>query len=343
MTQEHKPTLYGDTETTHTEPFDSIERVFQNERLELFTGTANPTLAHEIAEILKLEVDQPITIFNDNERRATITHNLQRRDVFVIQPTCPPFVNDYLMELLVTIDAVRRKSAAEITAIIPYFGYSRQDRDDPPGSSISARLVANMIVVAGANRLVTFDLHADQEKGFIDIPWKNLYGSDVLVPAIKRHNLSDTVVLSPDLGAVKRARAYAALLGTSKLAIVYKEKDILLGSSEALLMIGNVEDCDVVIVDDILAGGSTILKAADLAKSRGAKRIVGAVTHGQFLDDSLAKLDNSPIKKVITTDTHSHRQEVLDHPKIEVVSVAPLLAETIHRIHLGEDLNGILA
>ncbi|MBI5452549.1 ribose-phosphate diphosphokinase, partial [Candidatus Gottesmanbacteria bacterium] len=184
------------------------QSVYRDNGLQIITGLANPALAEEVGKILQHEIDKPVTLFGDGERRIVVSHSLRRKDVVIIQPTSPPDVNGHIMELLLMIDAARRASAAEITAVIPYFGYSRQDRKEQSGVPISARLVADLIQTAGANRIVTIDVHSDQEQGFTSIPWETLYGSYALVPRLKEENLDlqNTVILSPDMGGVKRTR-----------------------------------------------------------------------------------------------------------------------------------------
>lgn len=305
----------------------------------ILTGRSNTALAKKIAAILKKEVYEPISIFSDGEIRIKIAPNLRRRHVFIIQPTSTP-VNDSIMELILMIDAAKRASGSEIIAVVPYYGYSRQDRKEMPRVPISSSVVARMIENAGANRIVTVDIHSEQQEGFVSSPWDNLYGSYALIPAIKAKRLKDLVVASPDKGGVTRATGYAKLLNASGIAIVYKERDVAVNNqSEALAMIGDVRGKDVLLVDDMIDTGGTIVSAASHIKQSGAKSVRVAVTHGLFSGKALERISNSPIEEVIVTDTINLREEVIKNPKIAVVSVAPLLAEAIKRIQSGESIS----
>ena len=305
----------------------------------LVSGRANPELARNIAKYLKKDLFEPVSIFADGEVRVKIPPNLRRRHVFIIQPTCPP-VNDHLMELIFMIDAAKRSSAREVTVVIPYFGYSRQDRKEMPHVPISASVVASMIMNAGADRVLTVDIHSEQQQGFIRGPWDNLYGSYTLVPAVKKRKLRDLVVASPDKGGMTRALGYARRLGATGVAVVYKERDVNINNkSEALEMIGKVEGKNVIIVDDMIDTGGTIVNAASYIKKKGAKSIRVLTTHGLFSENSLDRIDSSQIDEVITTDTINHREEVRKHKKITTISVAPLLAEAIRRIETGESIS----
>ncbi len=309
------------------------------------TGRSNPKLAKEVGSLLGVEVHTPVTVFSDGEIRVRIVPNIRRRNVYIIQPTCMPEVNNYIMELTLMIDAARRASASEIIAVVPYFGYSRQDRKEMPRVPISSSLVANIIESAGADRIVTIDIHSEQQEGFVDCPWDNLHGSYSLIPAIKAMHLGNNlVVASPDKGGVLRATAYAKLLNASGLAIAYKERDINLNDSlsESQTLIGDVKGKDVLLVDDLVSTGGTIISAANYIKQKGAKSVRAAVTHGLFTGSALEKINKSSIEEFITTDTIALRDDVVKHPKIMVVSVAPLLAEAIKRIESGESLSNAL-
>lgn len=308
----------------------------------LLTGTANLKLAKDVAKILGKDADETITVFADGEKRIIIPENIRRRDVFIIQPTCPP-VNDNIMELLLLIDAARRSSASEITALIPYFGYSRQDRKDRSRVPISAALVAGLIEYAGADRILTIDIHSEQEPGFTKCPWDNLYGSYSLLPELKKHFGKNLIVASPDKGGVPKATFYADLLDADGVAIVFKERDITKNNhSQALDMIGGVKGKDVLIVDDMIDTAGTICDAANLMKARGAKSISVAATHGIFSDPALERIKNCPIERIFITDTVYLKKEVLDNPKITIVSVAKLLAEAINCIYNGDSMSGKL-
>ncbi len=305
----------------------------------LLTGRSHPQLARDIAKLLGQKLYEPITSFSDGEIRVRIPQNMRRRHVFIIQPTSVP-VNDNIMELVLMIDAVRRSSAAEITAVIPYFGYSRQDRKEMPRVPISSSVVANMITNAGASRILTLDIHSEQQQGFTQIPWDNLYGSFALLPAIKSEKLEGLVVASPDKGGLVRATAYAKLLGAEGVALVYKERDIAVNNkSEAMGMIGKVGGKRILLVDDMLDTGGTIVKAAEYLKRRGALSVRVAVTHGLFSGKAMDIINKSPIKEVIITDTLKQRVEVAKNKKVKIVTIAPLLAEAIRRIQTGESLS----
>ncbi len=309
----------------------------------LLTGTANKKLAHDVAKILGHNVDETVTEFADGEKRIVIPENLRKRDVFIIQSTCPP-VDSNLMEVLLMIDAAKRSSASEITAVIPYFGYSRQDRKDRPRVPISASLVAGLLEYAGADRIVTIDIHSEPEPGFVRIPWDTLYASYNLFPFLKKHLKGENLVIAaPDKGGVTKATFYLHYLKADGLAIVFKVRDVYRRNvSEALDMIGDVKGKDVLIVDDLIDTGGTICGAADLMKERGARSISVAATHGIFSPPSLDKIDKSVIDKVFITDTVPLKKEILNNPKFTVISIAPLLAEAIKYIYNGDSISGKL-
>lgn len=238
----------------------------------LLTGRANPELAKSIGKILKHKVHEPISIFSDGETRVSIGENMRRRHVFIIQPTSPP-VNDSIMELILMADAARRASASEVTAIIPYFGYARQDRKEKSRVPISASAVASILEHSGINRILTVDIHSEQQEGFIHCPWDNVYASYSLLPAIKARKLKNLIIASPDKGGVVRATGYANLLNAKGIVIVYKERDINVNDvSSALTMVGDVKEKDVLIADDMISTGGTLLNAADFIKKNGCKK-----------------------------------------------------------------------
>lgn len=310
-----------------------------NDEFVILTGRSNPALAHAIGKILGVEVLEPISIFSDGEIRVRISKNLRRRMVFIIQPTSTP-VNDHIMELLFMIDAARRASASEITAVIPYYGYARQDRKEMSRVPISSSVVASTLTNTGANHILTLDIHSEQQEGFTSIPWDNIFGSYSLLPEIKKRNLQDPVVAAPDKGGMVRATGYARLVGSESLALVYKKRDILLNNvSNTLAMIGNVKDRDVIVVDDMIDTAGTIVNAANYIKHKGAKSVRVVATHGLFSGEALKRIKDSAIEEVIITDSVTHREEVRNNPKITVVSVAPLIAEAIRRICTGESLS----
>jgi ribose-phosphate pyrophosphokinase len=312
----------------------------ENDDLILLTGRSNPKLALDIAGILGVALHQPISMFCDGEIRVRIPVNIRRKFVFIVQSTAIP-VNDSIMELIFMIDAAKRSSAREIIVVTPYFGYSRQDRKEMPRVPISASAVASMIENAGADRIMTIDIHSEQEEGFIRKPWDNLYGSYSLIPVIKSRNLSDFVVASPDKGGVVRATGYAKLLNATGIAIVYKERDITLhNKSEALDMIGDVSGKNVLLVDDMIDTGGTIVNAANFLKKKGAGIISVAATHGIFSGEAMTKIaDCSSINDVIITNTIALSEQVVKNPKVTVVSVAQLLAEAIMRIKSGQSIS----
>lgn len=308
----------------------------------LLTGTANIKLAKDIAKILGQNVDETVTTFADGEKRITIPENLRKRDVFIIQPTCPP-VDSNIMELFLIIDAAKRSSASEVSAIIPYFGYSRQDRKDRPRVPISASIIARLIEYAGADRIVTIDIHSEQEPGFVEIPWDNLYGSYSMLPELKKHFKSNLVVASPDKGGVLQATFYAELLGADGIAIVFKERDISKRNhSQALDMIGDVKDKEVLVVDDIIDTAGTICNAADLIKRRGAKKVCAAATHGLFSNPALERIRESVLEQIFITDTIPLGKDVLENPDFKIISVASLLAEAIRCIYNGDSMSAKL-
>jgi len=305
----------------------------------LLAGSSNLKLAQDIAAKLKLEVLCPIDKFSDGEIRVAIPKNLRRSDVFIIQPTAPN-INDSVMELFLMLDAAKRASVNEITAVVPYFSYSRQDRKDQPRVPISSSLLVQLIKASGADRIVTVDIHSEQQLGFFPGPWDNLYGSYILVPVIKAMKIKDLVVASPDKGGVARATAYARRLNAQGLAIVYKERDVSVANkSEAVDMIGEVKEKNVLIVDDIIDTAGTLINAAELLLKRGARSVRAAATHGLFSDPANERISKSGITEIIVTDTVVIKPEMAKNKKIRVVSVAPLLAEAIKRIQSGDSIS----
>lgn len=306
----------------------------------LLTGTSNIKLAKDIARILGQEVDETVTVFADGEKRIIIPENLRKRDVFIIQPTCPPAVNENIMELLLIIDAAKRSSASEVSAIVPYFGYSRQDRKDRPRVPISASIISRLIEYAGADRIVTIDIHSEQEPGFVEIPWDNLYASYSFIPELKKHFGKNLIVASPDKGGVPKATFYADLLDAEGVAIVFKERDTnKMNESKVLDMIGHVEGKDVLIVDDMIDTAGTICEAAKLIHERGAKSVSVAATHGLFSGPASIRLKEAGLDRIFITDTVPLKKEITDNPKVTVISVAKLLAEAINCIYNGDSIS----
>lgn len=319
------------------------ETVLFTPDLAIITGNGNKALAHEIGAILEAETQETATTFADGETRISIPRNIRRRDVFVVQPSSPP-VNDNLAELKFMIDAAKRSSASEITAIIPYFGYSRQDRKDKSRVPISAALVAREIELAGADRIVTLDLHSEPEQGFVGIPWDNLYASVEMVPVLKQtFNKDNLVIVSPDKGGVARATAFSRRLEAKGLAIVFKQRDVdVANQSEALDMIGDVEGKDALIVDDIIDTAGTIVNAASMLLDRGAKSVSVAATHGLFSGPAIERIRNSKIDRVFVTNSIDLNANARESSKVKVLTVAPLLAEAIKRIYVGESLSDLI-
>ncbi len=305
----------------------------------LLTGTANIPLADEIGKILKKKVHRTVSTFADGEKRIIIPENLRRRDVFIIQPTNTP-VDSNIMELLLMIDAARRSSASEITVVVPYFGYSRQDRKDRARVPISASLVAGLIEFAGASRIVTLDLHAESEQGFTRSPWDNLFASYSLISVLKKNFQNKLIIASPDKNGVPKATFYAQKLNADGIAIVFKQRDLMKENvSEALDMVGDVQGEDVLIVDDMIDTAGTLCHAADFIMESGARSVSAAATHGLFSKPAIEKINASKIKKIFVTDTVKLSNEARNNPKIEVVTVAPLFAKAIECIHTGESIS----
>ncbi|MBI5167746.1 MAG: ribose-phosphate pyrophosphokinase [candidate division NC10 bacterium] len=299
-------------------------------RIILFSGNANPKLAQEIADCLGVPLgDAEVSQFSDGEIFVQIYESVRGAHVFVIQPTCPP-VSHHLMELLIMIDALKRASASRITAVVPYYGYARQDRKIQPRVPISARLVADLITAAGAHRVLTMDLHAGQIQGFFNIPVDHLFAAPVLLKYFQERRWGDFVVVSPDAGGVERARAFAKRLGTS-LAFIDKRRE---GPNESRVMhvVGEVEGKDLIILDDIIDTASTVTQAVSALLAKGAKRIYVSCTHAVLSGPAIERIDNSAIEEVVVTNTIP-LDERRSSKKLTVLSVAPLLAEAIRRIY----------
>ena len=307
------------------------------DKLAVFSGNANIDLAKDICKNLKVKLqDAFVGKFSEGEIRVKINENVRGKDVFIVQPTCPP-TNDNLMELLIMMDALRRASAARITAVIPYFGYARQDRKDQPRVPITAKLVANLLTVAGANRILTMDLHAGQIQGFFDIPVDHLFSVGVLVDYFSKMNIKDLVAVSPDVGSIKMARAYAKRVSAG-LAIIDKRR-VSPEKAEAVHIMGEVEGKNVIIVDDMIATGSSLIEAVEALKKAKAKTIYAAIAHGILSGPAIQNIDQCKgLEKLLITDSVPLSEDK-KHPKIEVLSVANLLAEAIKRIHNEESVS----
>ena len=308
----------------------------------LFTGNANPVLAQEIATHLGVELGAAaVGRFSDGEVTVEIRQNVRARDVFVVQPTCAP-TNEHLMELLIMVDALKRASARRITAVIPYFGYARQDRR--PRSTrvpISAKVVANLLETVGVERVLTMDLHADQIQGFFDIPVDNIYASPVLLSDVKSKKYPNLVVISPDVGGVVRARALAKQLGCD-LAIIDKRRPMA-GVSEVMHVIGEIEGRNCVIMDDMIDTAGTLVKAAEVLKERGARSVYAYCTHAVFSGSVIERISASHIDEVVITNTIPLSPAAKACAKIRQLSVAFLFAETIRRISDGESVTSLFA
>ena len=307
--------------------------------MKIFSGTANPGLTKDICKVLRQPMgDCTICHFSDGELRVKINENIRGADVFMVQPTFSP--GDNLMELLIMTDAAKRASAKRITAVIPYFGYSRQERKDQPRVPITAKLVANLITIAGANRVLTLDLHAEPIQGFFDIPVDHLYASPVLIRHFIKHKLKDLVVVSPDTGGVPRARAFAKRLGNdTPLAIIDKRRP---GPNrvEILNVVGDVAGKNCLIVDDIMDTARTISEVAVILKKNGARDIYACATHGVLSGSAIDALKRSPIKELVLSDTIPLTPEK-KISKIKVLSIATLLAEAIRRIHQEKSVSSL--
>ncbi|MDO4450496.1 MAG: ribose-phosphate pyrophosphokinase [Moraxella sp.] len=307
----------------------------------VFSGSANPELAQTVADHLHIPLSQSnLTRFSDGEIAVEIKENVRGKDVFILQPTCAP-TNDHLMEVVLLADALRRSSAGRITAVIPYFGYARQDRR--PRSArvpISARVVADMLSIAGIDRVMVVDLHADQIQGFFDVPVDNLYATPVFLADLKQKNYENLMVVSPDVGGVVRARAMAKLLGDTDLAIIDKRR-AKANESEVMHIIGDVAGRDCVIVDDIADTAGTLCKAADALKNKGASRVVGYITHPVLSGKALENIQNSALDEIVVTDTIPLTAEAKACPKIRQVTIAPMIAESLRRINNEESISAM--
>ncbi|WP_432481035.1 ribose-phosphate pyrophosphokinase [Moraxella sp. ZY200743] len=307
----------------------------------IFTGNANPQLAQTVADHLHIPLNKAdITRFSDGEIAIEIKENVRGKDVFILQPTCVP-TNDNLMEVVLLADALRRSSAGRITAVIPYFGYARQDRR--PRSArvpISAKVVADMLSISGIDRVMVVDLHADQIQGFFDIPVDNLYGTPVLLSDLKQQNYGNLMVVSPDVGGVVRARAMAKLLGDADLAIIDKRR-ARANESQVMHIIGDVSGRDCVIIDDIVDTAGTLCKAAQALKDNGARRVVGYITHPVLSGKAIDNISNSALDEIVVTDTIPLSESAKACSKIRQVSIASLLAESLRRINNEESISAL--
>lgn len=302
----------------------------------IFSGTAHPKLAENISKYLDVALSESnISKFSDGEINCQISESVRGRDVFIIQPTSAP-ANDNLMELLIMTDAIRRSSAKSITAVIPYFGYARQDRKAAPRVPITSKLVANLIESAGITRVVTMDLHAGQIQGFFDIPVDNLYGSTVFIDYIKQKKLENPIIASPDVGGVARARNMASKMGLD-LVIVDKRREKA-NKSEVMNIIGDVAGKDVILVDDIIDTAGTIVQAAAALKAKGATSVMACCTHGVLSGPAFDRIDQGALDELVITDTIPHSKE---SAKVTVLSVANIFGEVIRRVYHNESVNSL--
>ena len=302
-----------------------------NGQLKLFSGSAHPRLAREVADYLGSPLGRAnLKRFADTEVSFRIDENIRGADVFILQPTCTP-VDAHLVELCVMIDAFRRSSAARITAVIPYYGYARQDRKDKPRVPISAKLVANLLCAAGANRVLTVDLHKAQIQGFFDIPVDHLFAAPVFIQHLSAYQEPSLVFVSPDAGGVERARAYAKRLGAD-LAIIDKRRSED-GRAEVMHVVGDVRDRVCIIQDDIVDTAGTLVQSASALRENGAARVMACAVHGVLSGPALERIEGSALEKLVVTNTIPPRPEIVASTKIEILSVAPLLGKAIQSIH----------
>jgi ribose-phosphate pyrophosphokinase len=305
-------------------------------RLKIFSGNSNRPLAEAICRSIGVPLgDATVTSFPDGESFVKINENVRGQDVFIIQSTCPP-TNHHLVELLIMIDAARRASAQRITAVLPFYGYARQDRKDQPRVAITAKLVANLLVSAGANRVLAMDLHSQQIQGFFDIPVDHLYASPVFFDYLSKSKRDKLVVCSPDVGGMKMAAAYADMLGAGLGLVAKKRKNAT--NVEAINVVGEVDGCDVLMVDDITETAGTLIAAAKILKDSGARSIRAAVSHCILNEVAYERLKNGQIDELITTDSVPIEARGL---KITVLSIASLLGQAIQRINSNESVTGL--
>ena len=310
---------------------------FRHPELKIFSGSAHRTLAQRICAFIGMPLgDATVDSFPDGETYVKINENIRGRDVFIVQPTCPP-TNQHMMELLIMVDAARRASAARITAVIPFFGYARQDRKDQPRVPITAKLVANLLVAAGVHRVLTMDLHAQQVAGFFDIPVDHLFASPVVLRHLRAQNLDDLIVVSPDVGGLKMASAYAQALQVG-LAIVAKRR-VSATEVEAQNVIGDVEGKRVLLVDDLTETAGTLSSAAKILRAHGAREIFACVSHAVLSDLAIERLKKSEISELITTNSVPVRDG--EGFPITTLCIAELLGEGIKRIHGDESVTSL--
>lgn len=307
--------------------------------LKIFGGRAHPALVQEICEYLNLKAGSVSAYnFSDGEIFCQVDENVRGSDVFVVQPTCYP-VNENLIELLILLDTFKRSSASRVTAVLPYYGYARQDKKDQPRVPITAKLVADLISRAGANRVLTIDLHADQIQGFFDVPVDHLFAAPVLLDAIRDLGLPNLVIVSPDAGGVERARAIAKRMGVG-LAIVDKRRTAP-NTAEVMHVIGDVEGCHALIVDDIIDTAGTLTKTVEALIKKGAQKVFAAGVHGVLSGPALKRIDESPLEALWITNTIPVEDKLARSAKLRSLSIAPLLGEAIRRIHENSSVSSL--
>lgn len=308
-------------------------------KLRLFSGSSNQPMAQEICDYLKIPIGKAeVQRFSDGEIFVEIDENVRGTDVFVLQSTCSP-VNDHMMELLIMIDAMKRASARRITAVLPYYGYARQDRKVAPRVPISAKLVADILTAAGTNRVLSVDLHAGQIQGFFNIPFDHLYSAPVMLEYIKKNFFDDLVIVSPDAGGVERARAFAKRLGAN-LAIIDKRRESV-NDPRVMNIIGEVRGKKALMLDDMVDTAGTLTQAADAILEKGAKEVIAAATHPVLSGPAIERVEKSSIKELVVTNTIPLREAAIRCGKIKVLSISTILAEAIRRIHNEESVSSL--
>ena len=307
--------------------------------IKIFSGRAHPSLAREICDYLNLPLGRSTAYnFSDGETFCQIDENVRGSDVFIVQPTCRP-VNENLMELLILLDAFKRSSASRVTAVLPYYGYARQDKKDAPRVPITAKLVADLISAAGADRVLTMDLHASQIQGFFDVPVDHLFAAPVMLESIRALEIPDLVIISPDAGGVERARAIAKRLGVG-IAIVDKRRTAP-NVAEIMNVIGDVDGKNVLILDDIVDTAGTLTKTVEGLRAKGARRILAAGVHGVLSGPAIERIEKSPLELVLITNTTPVDEKLQKSSKLRALSVAPLLGEAIRRIHENSSVSSL--
>ena len=320
---------------------EGLQPIMEN-KIRIFSGNSNPVLAEKICESLKVPLGQAkVKTFSDGEIMVEIGENVRGRDIYVVQSTCSP-TNNNLMELLIMMDALKRASAATITVVMPYYGYARQDREAAPRTPITSKLIADLITTAGADRVVTVDLHAGQIQGFFNIPVDNLYAAPVLIDHLKSRfpdGADQIVMVSPDAGGTERARAFAKRLGCT-LAVIDKRRTGP-NVAEVMHLIGDVKGKTAIILDDMIDTAGTLTQAANALKAHGAETIYACATHGVLSGPAIERINNSVIERIVITDTIPLGEKAEQTQKVKVLSVANLLAEAIRRIHEDESVSSL--